>query len=120
MSDNFTEGEMDSDAPPIASETMGARMHISVNRPSAGVQEHLTEPYLMPTIHSRNGDMEVVMPSIVQTPLGGMMPGPNAIAPAVLGGQVGAFPLPEGGVERSEFSMGVSDGFPEGSPVPVR
>lgn len=121
MADNFSAGEGDADtgAPPI--ETMGPRYGIGVvNAIGAerGAPQPQTEPYLMPSVHYVNGNMETVAPSITHTPLGGLMPGPNAIAPAIPSGSVGAFlhqPAEDGG-----FQSGVIDGFPEGCPVPLR
>lgn len=113
---NFDAGESDSDTagPPITQEQIGPRMAIKVAHP--GPPSMPTQvPYLMPSVAGRNGSMERVDPSIVQTPLGGMMPGPNAIAPAVMAGQVGAFPVSEG-----QFGQGVADSYPEGCPIPLR
>jgi hypothetical protein len=75
-------------------------------------------PYLLPSVHYRNGNMERVAPSITLTPLGGLVPGPNAIAPAVPSGNVGAVFSPDPSHERMEFGMGIEDSWPEGSPVP--
>ena len=116
MADNFGIGEEDSDLPAPPFETQGARYGISVSQPGRGVHEQQVEPYLMPSIHGRNGSLERVDPSIVQTPLGGLMPGPFAIPPAVPAGNIGAFPVSDDGA----FGMGVNDSWPEGSPVPVR
>ena len=114
--DDFAGGEEDAAgalAPPI--EAMGARYGISVAQPGRGGHEPLVDSYLMPSVAGRHGSMEKVDPSIVQTPLGGMVPGPDAIAPAVMAGEVGAFPVRDIG-----FGSGVVDGYPEGCPVPVR
>jgi hypothetical protein len=118
MADNFQTGEEDSDlsAPPI--ETMGARYGISVAQLGRGAHVQLKSNYLMPSVHGRNGSMEKVDPAISLTPLGGMMPGPNAIAPAIPSGTVGAFLHQP--AEDQEFGSGVLDGFPEGCPVPLR
>lgn len=117
MPDNFAAGEMDADlaTPPITSETMGARMKISVAHPGEGVHQDLQEPYLMPSVHGRNGSTERTVPGIVQTPLGGMMPGPFAIPPAVVVGMDYRAPVPE---EAGPFAIGVGDSFPEGCPIP--
>lgn len=97
-------------------EVLGSRYAINITRPSSrGAHEPQVEPYLLPSVHYRNGNMERVDPAIVHTPLGGMMPGPNAIAPAVMAGHVGAFPCSTDG----EFGQGVMDGWPEGPPVPI-
>lgn len=116
---SFTAGESDADSPtpPITREVMGPRCGIRVTQAQSGRGDHqqLVEPYLMPPYHGRNGSNERAAPGITLTPLGGMMPGPNAIAPAVMGGHVGAFPVSEG-----EFGQGVSDSYPEGCPVPIR
>jgi hypothetical protein len=118
VADNFTEGESDADtgAPPI--ETMGARYGINVKLPQTGrgAHEQQTEPYLMPSVHGRNGSLERTVPAIVQTPLGGMMPGPNAIPPAIVVGS-GYFAVPEPG-EGRPFGAGIGDSYPEGCPVP--
>jgi hypothetical protein len=118
MADSFAAGEADSNTAgaPITQEVIGPRMKITVAQPGSGAQAHQTsEPYLMPTVAGRHGSMERVAASITQTPLGGLMPGPNAIAPAVMAGHVGAFPVSEG-----QFGQGVGDGYPEGCPVPIR
>lgn len=114
---SFTAGESDADigAPPV--ETMGARYGIKVSQPGRGAHEQQTEPYLMPSVQGRNGSMERTVPGIVQTPLGGMMPGPFAIAPAIVVGS-GYFHVPEPGQARP-FDSGVADGYPEGCPVPI-
>jgi hypothetical protein len=120
MADNFTTGEMDADmgAPPF--ETMGPRYGINFTIPQTGrgAHEPLTEPYLMPSVHYRNGNMERVPAAITLTPLGGLMPGPNAIAPAIPSGNVGAVFTGDHSQEAMEFGMGVEDSWPEGSPVP--
>jgi hypothetical protein len=117
---NFVAGESGDDAggPPI--ETIGARYGIGETLyPSAASEgDHVPLRVNNPiqSVAWRNGSMETVAPSITQTPLGGLMPGPDAIAPAVMAGHVGAFPCSdEGG-----FKSGVLDGFPEGPPVPIR
>jgi hypothetical protein len=113
---SFVEGEQDAaGAPGQPFETQGARYGIQVVRPQRGVQERLTEPYLMPPVAGRNGSTERSAPAITLTPLGGMMPGPLAIAPAVPHGNVGAFPTSDDGA----FGSGVIDSWPEGAPVPV-
>lgn len=115
MGDNFTAGEADADtqAPPV--ETIGAHYGISVSNPGRGAHEPQQEPYLMPSVHGRNGSTERVDPAITQTPLGGLMPGPNAIAPAVVVGT--DYRAPDHG-DVGGFDSGVIDGFPEGCPVP--
>lgn len=121
MADNFDIGEMDADAgaPPI--ETMGARYGINgVTLPQTGRggHEQLRDDYLMPTVKGRNGSTERTEPGIVQTPLGGMVPGPNAIAPAIPSGSVGAATFVPN--EDRGFGAGVLDGYGEGCPVPLR
>src|SRR5665647_465802 len=108
---NFAAGESDADtgAPPI--ETMGARYGISISQPGRGDPNPQVEPYLMPSVQGRNGSMERTVPGIVQTPLGGLMPGPNAIPPAIVVGS-GYAQVPEPG-EVQPFESGVVDGFPE-------
>lgn len=118
MSDNFAAGEVDSDqgAPPI--ETMGARYGISEIQPASqgrGEHEPQQEPYLMPSVHGRNGSMERVDPAITLTPLGGMMPGPFAIAPAIPDVSDYRAPVPD---EAHPFDEGIVDGYPEGAPFP--
>lgn len=117
--DNFAAGEADAaGAPGPRQETMGAMYKITMAMDGRGAHEPLVEPYLMPPYHGRNGSNERTVPAITLTPLGGMMPGPDAIAPAIPSGSVGAFlhqPQETGG-----FSSGVRDGFPEGCPVPLR
>lgn len=118
--DNFGAGTSGDQVggPPI--ETMGARYGISETLYAHGVSEGDHVPLRVnnpiQSVAWRNGSMETVAPSITQTPLGGLMPGPDAIAPAVMSGHVGAFPCSDDG----EFKSGVLDGFPEGPPVPVR
>lgn len=107
--------DADDDTPPITSETMGARNQITVARLGRGDHEPLREPYLMPSVHYRNGNMERVDPAITQTPLGGMMPGPFAIPPAVVVGNDWHAPYPE---EATEFDMGIEDAWPDGVPIP--
>lgn len=116
---DFAVGESGDNAPdPITQEQLGAPTGITASlypAGSAGAHEPQTEPYLMPPSHSGGN---VVPPAIAQTPLGGMMPGPNAIAPAIPSGAVGAFlhqPAEDGG-----FQSGVIDSYPEGCPVPLR
>ena len=110
----------DAVSPPI--ETMGARYGIgvmSVHGGARGAHQPQQSPYLMPSVKMRNGGTERVADSIGLTPLGGLMPGPNAIAPAVRVGGVGiTFPMATG--EPVDFHQGVSDSWPEGSPVPVK
>lgn len=116
---SFALGEDEPQGQPI--ETMGARYGIGNTKlPQTGRGEHVqqTEPYLMPSVHGRNGSLERVDAGITQTPLGGLMPGPNAIAPAVVVGS-GYFAVPEPG-EGGPFASGVADGFPEGCPVPYK
>ena len=121
MADNFTAGEQDADviAPPV--ETMGPRFGINgVTLPQTGRGDHeqLVEPYLMPAYHGRHGSNERVDPAITLTPLGGMVPGPNAIAPAIPSGSVGAATFVPN--EDRGFGSGVWDAYPEGCPVPLR
>lgn len=115
---SFGIGEEDADlgAPPI--ETMGARYGIreTMAVPAGRGEPAQPEPYLMPTTHYVDGNMETTVPGIAYTPLGALMPGPFAIPPAVMAGEVGAFPTSDHG----EFGLGVADGFPEGCPVPLR
>lgn len=121
MADNFAAGEGDADmgAPPI--ETMGARYgigNVTIPQTGRGDPNPQIDTYLMPPYHGRRGSNERVVPAIVQTPLGGLMPGPNAIAPAIPSGAVGtALHAPN---EDGGFGSGVIDGFPEGCPVPLR
>jgi hypothetical protein len=123
MPDNFTAGETDADMamPPIAapesSEMLGARLGVRVAHPGPPSPDPISEPYLMPSVAGRNGSTEKVDPAIVQTPLGGMMPGPNAIAPAVVVGQDYRAPVPD---EAHGWGAGIRDGYPEGSPIPHR
>lgn len=116
MADNFTAGEADADtgAPPI--ETMGARYGVTEAMPGRGAHEPQVEPYLMPSVAGRNGSMERVADSIGLTPLGGMMPGPFAIPPAIVVGS-GAWPVPEDG---NEFHAGIADGYYDGCPIPFK
>jgi hypothetical protein len=117
---SFGTGEQDADlgAPPI--ETMGARYGIGETLYPAAASEGDHVPLQVDnpiqSVAWRNGSMETVAPSITQTPLGGLMPGPDAIAPAVMAGHVGAFPCSDDG----GFKSGLLDGYPEGPPVPVR
>jgi hypothetical protein len=115
MADSFVTGEDDAESSAPSIETMGARYGIKVSQPGRGDHQDLTEPYLMPSVHGRNGSLEKVDPAITQTPLGGMMPGPYAIAPAVPAGNVGAFHCNDNG----GFGSGVIDGYPEGAPIPI-
>jgi hypothetical protein len=117
---SFDAGESGDDGPTPPIETMGARYGISVAQPGRGAHEPQVDPYLLPPYAGRNGSNERVDPSIVQTPLGGMVPGPNAIAPAIPSGTVGAAFDVHSGVDAMEFGDGVTDGWPDGSPVPVR
>jgi hypothetical protein len=99
-------------------ETMGASYGIKAFS-AIGAQrgEQLApEPYLMPKVTYRNGGTERVADAIGLTPLGGLMPGPNAIAPAIPHGGVGAQPV--WGGEARPFDSGIVDGYPEGVPVP--
>lgn len=118
MSDSFSGGESDAagaGGPQI--ETMGASYRIRAKLPGPGRGEHqqLKEPYLMPPYHGRNGSNERTVPAIVQTPLGGMMPGPNAIPPAIVVGQDYRAPVPN---EDGGWHSGIIDAYPEGCPVP--
>jgi hypothetical protein len=119
VSDNFAVGESEADmgGPNITRECMGPRCGISVTMAHSGRGEPAVplQPYLMPSVAGRHGSMEKVDPAITLTPLGGMVPGPDAIAPAVMAGHVGAFPVSEG-----NFGAGVADSYPEGCPVPLR
>lgn len=120
MQSEFEEGAQDwtMPAPPI--EKIGPRYQIrpGVTRPGPTEEtDRLSEPYLMPTVHGRNGSMEKVDPAITHTPLGAMMPGPFAIPPAIPSGVLGAQQVYEG---AQGFDAGVADAFPEGSPVPYR
>lgn len=119
MSDTFGAGETDSERvnPPITQEVLGARHMIAVGQAQSGRGEHVPQRdgYLMPSVHYVNGNMETVAPKISLTPLGGMMPGPNAIAPPT--GDVTDYraPVPD---EAMPFDAGINDGYPEGCPVP--
>jgi hypothetical protein len=116
----FATGEaesMNTAGPSISSETMGASYNVKVANPGPPSPDPLSEPYLMPTVHGRNGSMEKVDPAIVQTPLGGMMPGPLAIAPAIVPPTGWTQPVPD---EEHGWYAGVGDSFPEGCPVPLR
>ena len=115
---SFLGGEADAEgalAPPI--ETMGARYGVSVAQPGEGFHGELSEPYLLPSVQWRNGSTEAADPSIVQTPLGGMMPGPFAIAPAIV---VAPDWSEQAELEGDPFHDGIADSYPEGSPVPSR
>jgi hypothetical protein len=118
MADGFLQGEQEAAgalSPPP--ETMGARYHISVAQPGRGAHEHLsTPPYLVPSVHYRNGNMERVAPSITLTPLGGMMPGP-AMPPPQLDITDYRQPIPD---QAGPFTTGIADAWPEGAPVPFR
>jgi hypothetical protein len=120
--DNFTTGEMEADAggPSVsAQESIGASYKIVTTVPgSRGAHVQQRSDYLMPSVKGRNGSTEKVDPAIVQTPLGGMMPGPNAIAPAIPSGSVGAATFVPN--EDKGFGAGVLDGYTEGCPVPFR
>ena len=115
MSFGIGEEDADTGAPPI--ETMGARYGIRETMavgPGRG-EPARPEPYLMPTTHYVDGNMETTVPGIQLTPLGAEMPS-FGIPPAVMAGEVGAFPTSDHG----EFGLGVSDAYPEGCPVPLR
>lgn len=120
MADNFTSGEADAYGavgPPITQEEpLGARLSITVAHPGP-ISEPTQEPYLMPSVAGRHGSMEKVSPSIVQTPLGGMVPGPFAIPPATVVGTDYRAPVPD---EDAGFFSGITDGYPEGAPIPFR
>lgn len=119
MSNGFGAGESDADrpSPPITQETMGPRCGIRVTQAQSGRGEHNAqrEPYLLPSVHYVNGNMETVAPKITLTPLGGMVPGPNAIAPALPDVTDYRAPVPD---EAHGFDAGITDGYPEGAPVP--
>lgn len=119
MSDNFAVGESEADTagPPITREAMGPRLGINVTIPQTGRGEPAAplEPYLMPSVAGRHGSMEKVSPAIVQTPLGGLNPGPYAIPPAVYAPIDYRQPCPE---EGGSFVAGLGDGYPEGLPIP--
>jgi hypothetical protein len=118
MPGSFEAGEADADSSAPSIETMGARYGIKVVRPGVGIQKELTEPYLLPSVHFKNGNMETVVPSIQHTPLGAMMPGPNAIAPAIPAGAVGMQQIPE---DANDFVMGIRDAYNgENCPIPFR
>jgi hypothetical protein len=117
----FSAGES-GDNGPSGQETMGARYGIgvmSVHGGARGAHEPQTVPYLMPKVTMRNGGTERVADAIGLTPLGGLMPGPNAIAPAVVVGEGTTFDShdPE---DNSQFKSGARDAWPEGFPVPLR
>ena len=113
---NFGAGEADANTAgaSITQEVIKPRLAIKVSRPGPASPD-VQVPYLMPPVSSRNGSMERAADPITLTPLGGLMPGPYAIPPAVMSGHVGAFPVSEG-----EFGQGVQDSYPEGCPVPIR
>jgi hypothetical protein len=119
--ETFEQGQSEADrgGPVIAQETLGAPTGITARRPNRPVVQ-LSEPYLMPPITRRTSAGELRdNPGIVHTPLGGLMPGPNAIAPALPVHGVGAaqaFDCNEDG----GFKSGVIDAWPEGPPVPLR
>jgi hypothetical protein len=115
---NFQYGEMDSQTGSPPFETMGAVYSVQAVQQGRGYHDPLISQYMLQSITERNGSTERTVPGIVQTPLGGLMPGPFAVPPAVMAGQVGAAMIP--GHETMEFTMGISDGWPDGSPVPVR
>lgn len=118
MSDDFAAGES-GDNGPDGFETMGARYGInvmSVHGGSRGAHEPQVSNYLMPLTTYRNGGTERVADAIGLTPLGGLMPGPNAIAPAIPHGGVGAQHV--WSHESRPFDSGVIDGWPEGAPIP--
>jgi hypothetical protein len=117
MAGNFEEGQAEAAgalAPPV--ETMGARYGIKVAQFGRGVHEHLSVPYLLQSVHYRNGNMERVAPAITLTPLGGMMPGPAMPAPQL---DITDYrkPIPD---QAGPFTTGIGDGYPEGAPVPFR
>lgn len=116
MPDSFSAGQSDADTGSPGFETMGARYGIKTVRPQRGIQENFTEPYLMPSVAGRNGSMEAVDPQIVHTPLGGIYASSFGAPPPQPDGNVGAFPVSDDG----EFGSGIRDGYPEGSPIPVR
>lgn len=118
MADNFAAGEMDAAGamfPPP--ETMGARYNIQVAQPGRGEPAPPIEPYLVPPVHYVNGNMETVTPAIAHTPLGGMMPGPQQIAPPM---EDMSSWVQRDAADATEFSQGVFDAWPEGSPVPFQ
>lgn len=114
---DFAMGES-GDNGPSGQETMGARYGIGVMQVHGTADGAPTprEPYLMPSVKYRNGGTERVADAIGLTPLGGLMPGPNAIAPAVPHGGVGTQAVWE--YEGRPFDSGIIDGFPEGCPIP--
>jgi len=117
VSDNFQTGMAEADSgQQVPQETEGARYGVVVRRPGPNAGPPLSEPYLMPTVASKNGDMEQVTPAIVHTPLGALLPGPQQIPPVVTAGVDYRQPIPP---EAGGFDAGVRDGWPEGSPVPI-
>lgn len=108
MPDNFAVGETDDDnsAPPI--ETYGARYGINVKLPQTGRGEHnhLSEPYVMPSVQGRNGGYETFLPAAVIAPTDGLNP-EFAINPAIPFGGVGTQMTPSGQPEA--FGAGVAD-----------
>ena len=114
---SFAAGEEDAVAPAPPIETMGARYGIGVAHPGRGAHEPQVEPYLLQPVTGRNGSTERTVPGIVLTPLGGMMPGPFAIPPAVPFIEDYRAPVPN---EAGPFTNGIGDGFPEGCPVPFK
>lgn len=113
----FAQGEAEAFHPQaVAEETMGASFRIKTTRPGSGVQEPQIVSNPIQSVHFRNGNMETVTPSIVNTPLGALMPGPDAIAPAVVVDPHWGQPMPAAG---HGFDVGIGDGYPEGCPVPV-
>lgn len=121
MPDNFARGEaesMNTAGPVIAQpEPMGARYGITVANPGPPSPDPLVEPYLMPPYHGRHGSNERVDPAIVHTPLGAMMPGPNAIAPAVPVADDYRHPTVDA---AHGWYAGVNDSYGEGCPIPLR
>jgi hypothetical protein len=118
---SFRSGESGDDPAPPPYETMGASYGIkAMSVHGGGRGEHVPQsvPYLMPQVTMRNGGTERVADAIGLTPLGGLMPGPNAIAPAVPAGQKGALFAPDDAHDSRAFDSGVIDGYPEGCPVP--
>jgi hypothetical protein len=117
----FGAGESGDQAMANPIETVGARYGIremSVHGGSRGAHEDQVSKFMMQSVTYRNGGTERVADAIGQTPLGGLMPGPNAIAPAIVVGS-GYGPISEASDETS-FKSGITDGWPEGYPVPVR
>jgi hypothetical protein len=120
MSDqSFSMGETEADRPSpniteVSQETLGPAMHISVVRPQRGVQERFSEPYLMPSVESRNGGYDTFPdPVSVIAPTSGLLPEP-AIAPAAPYGEVGPGPVPG----LMPFKQGIAESG--GVSVPLR